>query len=121
MRISVFALKTFVLSLAAVWGGVAQAQVTTATIYGTVTDPSGAAIPSAPVVAVNELTGATTSTQSNSSGEFTFTFLPVGKYSLTLEAKGFRGQRRTGLELAAGQSVRFTFTLELGPVSESVT
>src|SRR5439155_4952466 len=98
---------------------VVQAQVTTATVYGNTTDPTGAAIPSAPVTASNELTGATVATQSNAAGEFTFTFLPAGRYTITIEARGFKAQRRTGLDLVAAQSVRLNSTLELGPVSES--
>jgi hypothetical protein len=90
-------------------------------MYGTVTDPTGAAIPSAPVTLTNELTGAITPTRSNPAGEFTFTFLPVGTYTISIEAQGFKSQRRTGLELVAGQSVRLTFALELGAVNESVT
>src|SRR5262249_52907873 len=99
----------------------AHAQVTTATVYGNITDPTGAAIPSAPVTATNELTGVVVTTQSNSAGEFTFTFLPAGRCTIAIEAKGFTGQRRIGLDLAAGQSVRLNSTLELGPVSESIT
>jgi len=110
-----------VIGLLMMASSVVQAQVTTATVYGNITDPTGAAIPSAPVTATNELTGATIVTQSNSAGEFTFTFLPVGRYTIAIEARGFKGQRRTGLDLVAGQSVRLNSTLELGPVSESVT
>src|SRR5580698_2806819 len=98
-------LSQVVLGLLILCGGAARAQVTTATMYGTVTDPTGAAIPAAPVSIANELTGATTSTRSNAGGEFTFTFLPVGRYTVSIEAQGFKAQRRTGLELVAGESV----------------
>jgi hypothetical protein len=99
----------------------ASAQVTTATIYGTVTDSTRAIIPAASVTATNELTGATASTQANSSGDFTFTFLPVGRYRLAIEAKGFKAHQRTGLELTAGQSLRLPITLEVGVLTESVS
>lgn len=109
------------LSLLVALCGPASAQVTTATIYGIVTDPSGAVIPAASVTATNELTGATASTQTDSAGEFTFTFLPIGRYTLAIEAKGFKAHRRAGLELAAGQSVRLPIALEVGVLSESVS
>jgi hypothetical protein len=82
-------LNQVVLGLLILCRGV-YAQVTTATVYGTITDPTGAAISSAPVSLSNELTGATASTHSNVAGEFTFTFLPVGAYTISIEAQGSR-------------------------------
>jgi hypothetical protein len=99
----------------------AYCQVTTATIYGNVIDPSGSAIPSASVTLSNEQTSATASTLTNSPGDFTFTFLPVGKYSLSIQAQGFKAERGTGLDLVEGQTIRLTFALELGAVTDSVT
>lgn len=97
------------------------AQVTTATIYGSVTDPSGAAVAQAAVTATNELTSGTWETVSNASGEFTLTFLPVGRYSIVIRTAGFKEDRRTGLDLSAGQEVRLRFPLVLGAQTESVT
>jgi hypothetical protein len=61
---------------AAAWQ--AQAQVTTATFYGLVTDPSGAVIPNASVSLKNEQTGIATATKTDALGEFGLTFLRVG-------------------------------------------
>ncbi len=97
------------------------AQVTTATIYGTVADPSGAAVAQATVTATNEQTGGTWKTTTNAGGEFTFTFLPVGRYSIVIRASGFKENRSTGLELAGGQEVRSKYSLALGELTESVT
>ncbi|HEY3455925.1 MAG TPA: TonB-dependent receptor [Bryobacteraceae bacterium] len=97
------------------------AQVNTATIFGTVTDPSGAAVAKATITAGNEQTGGSWNTTTSETGEYTLTFLPPGRYSLVTSAPGFREVRRTGLDLAAGQEVRLKYAMELGQVSESVT
>ena len=71
----------------------ANAQVTTATFYGTVADSSGAVIPSAAVTLVHEDTGASAAKITDTSGEFGFDFLRVGSYTLRIEAKGFKSSR----------------------------
>src|SRR6059036_1979347 len=98
----------------------ATAQVTTATFYGIVTDPSAAAIVGARVTLAHEGTGATSTTATDQIGEFSFTFLPVGLYRLRIEAAGFRTYESSGVELLAAQSVRRSFTLEVGGVAEVV-
>ncbi|MBM3752858.1 MAG: TonB-dependent receptor [Acidobacteria bacterium] len=95
-------------------------QVTTATIYGTVLDASGAAVPGAVITINNEGTGATSTVTSGTQGEFTSTFLPVGRYSVSTEAKGFKAQKQTGLDLAAGQRAQLDIKLEVGNVTETV-
>lgn len=95
-------------------------QVTTATIYGRVLDPSGAGVPQAKITLLNEGTNNPTHTTSDSTGEFTVPFLPVGQYTISIEASGFRGQRRTGINLSAGERIGAEFQLELGNVSEMV-
>ncbi|HYO82669.1 MAG TPA: TonB-dependent receptor, partial [Bryobacteraceae bacterium] len=97
-----------------------SAQVTTATIYGRVLDPSGAGIPQAKVTLLNEGTNTSSSATSDETGDFTVPFLPVGRYSISIEANGFRGQKRTGIELGAGQRVGAEYRLELGNVAEVV-
>ena len=111
----------FCLGVSLLCPAIVQGQVTTATVYGNVTDGSGAQIPSAPVVIVNEETGSTQTATTNRTGEFTFTFLPVGRYSLTITATGFKEQTESGIELTAGQRVRRTYALEIGSLTEKVT
>src|SRR5262245_61711999 len=108
-------LAALLLSLAA-----AQAQVTTATFYGIVTDPTGARIPGATATLTHEATGAVTTKSADSGGEFAFDFLHVGAYRLRIEAPGFKTYNASGIELAAAQNIRRTFVLELGAVSETV-
>src|SRR5437764_2888972 len=74
------------------------AQVTTAKFYGTVTDPTGAVIPSASVTLTNEQTGATRSTITDGAGDFVLDFVKVGIYTFRIEAQGFKKQQVTGME-----------------------
>ena len=102
------------------WGVVAHGQVMTSTVYGTVLDPSGAAIAGAEVTATNEGTGAATIVTTNDVGEFTLTSLQRGAYTLEINASGFKPHRETGLALSAGQRMRTSFVLQLGDVTETV-
>ena len=98
-----------------------QAQVTTATVYGRVIDPSGAVIPDVSVAAQNEGTGAEYSTVTSAGGEFTIAFLPAGTYTLAITAEGFKSYLETGLTLASGQRHNRDYGLELGATAETVT
>ncbi len=98
-----------------------HAQVTTATVYGAVTDGSGAQIPGVPIIIVHEETGSVQTATTSTSGEFTFNFLPVGRYSLTITASGFKEQTESGIELTAGTTLRRTYALEIGSMNEKVT
>src|SRR3712207_4566177 len=115
-RVITFAFCALLLTTAAV-----RAQVTTATIYGVVTDPSGATVPGAAVTITNEQTNATQSVTTNEDGEFTFNFIQVGRYTLSIAAGGFKEQTQQGVELSAGQRVRLNYNLEVGAVSDKVT
>ena len=66
------------------------AQVTTATLYGVVTDPSGAAVPGASVTLTHQETNASSVKIADSTGDFAFDFLRVGSYSVRVEAAGFK-------------------------------
>ncbi|MDQ1471004.1 MAG: hypothetical protein QOJ99_2484, partial [Bryobacterales bacterium] len=102
------------------FAGITQGQVTTATLYGIVTDPTGAMVPGASVVIRNEDTSASYRKVSDASGEFGFEFLPVGTYTLRIEGAGFKARETTGIILTAGQQARQTHQLELGGVTETV-
>src|SRR5581483_8291976 len=65
------------------------AQAISGDLTGTISDPSGAAIPSANVAATNDATGVKTSVLANASGVYRFSNLPVGRYTLTASAAGF--------------------------------
>ena len=95
-------------------------QVTTATFYGIVADSSGAVVPGASVTFLNAGTSSSQKKVTGSSGEVAFDFLRVGVYNIRIEATGFKSYTATGVELAAAQHVRRTFTLEIGATSETV-
>ena len=90
-------------------------------MYGTVQDPSGAVIPGANVTLKNQGTGATLTTTSGSAGDFAFSVLPVGGYTLTIGAQGFKTLATKNIVLTASQVVRQPFTLELGQITETVS
>ena len=98
-----------------------EAQVTTGTLVGQLRDSSAAAIPGATVVATHEGTGVSREAATDNNGEFVLSALPPGSYTVKLSLTGFKALQKKGIELGAGQTVRETFTLEVGTLSETVT
>jgi len=103
-----------------VFSAIGSAQVTTATFSGTVTDPTGAAAPGATVTLTQEETGAVVTKVTGRDGDFQFDFLRVGSYTIMVESKGFKRYSAKGIDLTAGQSVRQTYPLQIGDVTETV-
>jgi hypothetical protein len=101
--------------------GPALAQVTTADILGTVTDASGAVVPNASVTIVNLGTNEKRTATSNESGDYQVTLLPVGHYSITAKAAGFKTSATPDLDVEAGDRARNDIHLETGGASETVT
>ena len=100
---------------------IALAQSNTADIVGTVTDTTGAVVPNAQVTAVNLGTGQSRSVPSNAVGEYAFSLLQVGTYSVKVEVAGFKQFRVPSVTLSAGDRVRVDAQLQTGGASESVT
>ncbi|HEY2940952.1 MAG TPA: carboxypeptidase regulatory-like domain-containing protein [Vicinamibacteria bacterium] len=96
------------------------AQKITASIRGTVTDPSGAVIAGAKVTMTNEETGLTRSVSTNSSGIYSFTELPVGSYRIAIESPGFKSAVRSKIAVGAADVRPVDVQLATGPVSETV-
>jgi hypothetical protein len=99
--------------------GVAHAG-TTASISGTVTDPSGAAIAGATVTATNVETGVAATQQTNAQGFYSFQSLPLGKYTVDVEQKGFKVYRQTGLVLDVNAALVVDVALQVGQNTEKV-
>src|ERR1700740_3028266 len=78
-------------------------QITTGTISGTVKDASGAVLPGAAVVVVNEETGSSRTVQSNAAGYYVAPSLNPGRYQITASLPGFQKLVRNGIELTVGQ------------------
>src|SRR5262245_45413403 len=100
---------------------VATAQRTTATFAGIVQDPTGAVLPGVEASLVNEGTSAVLQTVTNETGEFLIDFVPPGTYTLKLALPGFRTFESRGIPLGAAQSVRRTYSLEIGSITDNVT
>ena len=98
-----------------------EAQVTTATLYGTVQDPTGSVVPGGRADLTNDDTGLTYSAPVGAEGDFVFNVLPVGTYTLRVESDGFKTYQSTGITLIASQVVRQTHVLEVGSLTETIT
>jgi len=105
------------------WFGTANlnAQATTATLQGTVTDASGAAVPDAKIDVKNTATGAAQSGTSNAQGRYTITSLGVGTYDIDVSKMGFQTTNRRGVTLNVGAEVVLDFALQIGQQTQSVT
>ncbi|MBS1827588.1 MAG: TonB-dependent receptor [Acidobacteria bacterium] len=97
-----------------------QAQTSSARVTGTITDPTGAAVPQARVTLRNQSTGISTSAETNATGIYTLSFLQPGPYDLTIEGNGFKRYTRQ-VTLETGQVLPIDAVLQLGDVSESVS
>ena len=98
-----------------------QAQGTTATILGTVTDASGAAIPEAAVQVRNVATGSTQATTSDAQGRFTAPDLGIGAYEVQASRMGFSTVVHKGITLTVGSQAVVDFSLPVGQQTQTVT
>jgi hypothetical protein len=98
-----------------------RAQTVTGTVTGTVTDQSGAVIPGATVVALNMETGVSSSATSDSAGVYRIGFLPIGRYQVSVAAKGFGTQTLPAFQLEALQTATFNVKLATGSVTTTVS
>ena len=96
------------------------AQVNRATLTGIVTDPSGAVVPSAKIVAVHVETRTSSSTTTTSAGTYTLPALQIGTYRVEYESAGFKKSVKDGVVLTAGSTMRLDVALTLGSAAESV-
>src|SRR5438093_5586459 len=109
----------FVLAAMSVVVSPALAQ-TTAGVRGTITDPTSLVVPSAKVTITNVDTRLTQTTTTGSDGIYSFTLLPVGTYTLHVEAAGFKALEQSGIALSINQVLGLNLTLTLGAVTEKV-
>ena len=114
MRFSFVAILLLSISSAAL------AQEFRSTISGVVTDPAGAVVPNATVVATETRTGTTTRTVSDSSGQYTIPFLMPGSYEISAENSGFKRYVRSGVEVASGSHPVIDISLTVGQASQTI-
>ena len=94
---------------------------TTGVIRGTVTDPSAAVIGGARITAILQGTNTNRTTTSDIRGDYVFPTLPVGKYTIEIEATGFKKYVNRDLDVTIGHVIVADATLELGEVTQVIT
>src|SRR5258708_6974936 len=94
---------------------------TTASIIGTVTDPSGAAVVGAKITIKNASQGIERSTVTGAAGGYEIPALPPGAYSVSVDVKGFQKQQANNVVLAVSQNSVQNFNLAVASSSEVVT
>lgn len=97
-----------------------QAQTTSGSMSGTVTDPNGAVVPGAKVVALHDPTQSEFNTVTTDAGLYVFPTLPVGPYTVSVTQPGFKKLVQTGVEIRVNLRQTLDLKLEIGEVSQSV-
>jgi len=96
------------------------AQTTTGRILGTVRDQSGAAVAGAGIEVTDVQRGTSRNTTTDATGNYLFSTLPPGTYSIRAEAKAFKSVTRTGIELEVATDAHVDLTVSPGDVKETV-
>ncbi|HUQ93833.1 MAG TPA: TonB-dependent receptor [Bryobacteraceae bacterium] len=109
-----------ILLLASCVCGLLLSQSDRATVTGTVTDPTGAAVPGALVIATADATNVRTETRTSADGVYTIPYLVLGTYRVSAEMQGFKRAVKSNVILNSGATVRGDLVLEVGTVSEQV-
>jgi hypothetical protein len=92
----------------------ALGQTVTGSITGLVTDPSDAVVVGANVTAENSATSVKTTVRTNASGVYTIRFLPIGTYTVTIEATGFTTQKIPPFALEINRTAKIDAQMEIG-------
>ncbi len=93
----------------------------TASITGTVRDPTGAVLPNADIAVTNTATAATLKAKSNQDGDYLVAGLPASTYNLKITASGFKAYDATGVVLRVGQKARVDASLQVGQISSEIS
>lgn len=103
------------------WCATAITQTSRGTLTGTVTDSSGAVVANATVKITQSGTGISRQTNTNNAGIYRFDAVDLGTYTLAVQAPGFSGAGRSGVEIQAARTVNIDFSLKVGAAQETVT
>jgi Carboxypeptidase regulatory-like domain len=117
MKLDCLLLRAIVLIV--IFCGAAWAQ-DTASITGTVTDSSGAAVANAKVEINNPTAGLKRIASTNGAGDYTFAALPIGSYDVTVTAEGFKKYQAKGVKLDVAAKARVNVSLEVGAVTTEI-
>src|ERR1700687_1838666 len=96
-------------------------QASSSSLRGTVTDPSGSALPGATVVVTSTELQITRTSTTGAVGDYGFPALPPGTYNLTVTATGFARYRQTDIQLLVNTPATANVQLKVGAASENVT
>jgi hypothetical protein len=114
--------RLFILfSLILILPAMALSQVDTGSISGTVRDTSGSVVPGVKVTLTNQGTGQSISTTTGSVGEYTFSPVRIGHYSVAAEMTGFEKVQQNNVTVDVQQKVQVDLSLTLGKANETVT
>jgi len=102
------------------WAPAAQGQAVFGSILGTVTDPSGAAVPNAKVTVIDQGKGTTLQTTTNESGNYSATHLIPDTYTVRVEAQGFKVLEFKDITVSADTGSRVDGQFQVGSTSEQV-
>src|SRR6185503_11091726 len=120
-RLSRMSMRFSLVVLAVVIAFAAQSSAQTAgTISGHVSDSTGAAVSGATISLMNVETRSERSTVTTTSGDYTFTEVPVGVYKLRASRTGFKTISSNAVQVQVQQSIRLDFPFEVGAVTESI-
>src|ERR1700722_3547623 len=104
-----------------IWIPLVFGQSVTATLVGTVSDNSGAVIGDAKVTITEQRTGASLTQSTNSSGNYEFTFLPPGIYTVSATRQGFNIEITKDVQVLVNTTVRKDLALQPGSDTQSIT
>ena len=96
-------------------------QTQLATVFGTVTDASGAVISGAQVTILNQSIGLKRDTSTDLTGQYRIAGLPTGNYSVRVEKEGFQTQVREGIALTSASEIVMNLSLSVGDLKQQVT
>ena len=97
------------------------AQTETGTIYGSVSDPTGAVVPSATIRLIDTDRGIKTEVATGNSGFYTLASIRPGHYQMEVEKSGFKLVRLTGITANVQDNLEENFKLDVGSASEAIT
>jgi len=111
--------SSFIIWICFATGTMLNAQTTT-TLYGAVSDRTGATIPGAEVSATNIDTNLTRAATTNAEGQYRLEFMPIGNYKINISATGFKKYVQTGITLDVNVVARVDVTLDVGATSDEI-
>jgi hypothetical protein len=112
--------RWLLLSVVFLLTSLANSQLYTGSIAGTVTDPTGAVIPSARVIATDQDKGFSFTAVADDSGRYLLRPIPPGSYNVSVEAPNFQNQRKEGIKVDVNQNASVDFSMKVGAAGQVV-